>query len=57
MNRFRYYERTMGTRNQEVLKSCLFFYVDSFMENKLWALVDEHSYEEIRQKLAFSYQI
>lgn len=47
----------MGTQDPEVLKPCLFFYVDSFMEQKLWALVDEHSYEEIRQKLAFSYQI
>lgn len=54
---FRYYERTMGTRNPEVLKSCLFFYVDSFMESKLYALIDECSYEEIRQKLTFSYQI
>lgn len=54
---FRYYERTMNTSNPEVLKSCLFFYVDSFMEGKLYALIDECSYEEIKQKFTFSYQI
>lgn len=54
---FRIYERTMGTKDQEILKACLFYYVDPFMESKLYGLYEDFNYETIKSKFTFSYQI